>query len=270
MYQSSTDSTIKAVNNAADIALHTLESLKNGTLIWAQMLMSLEELVTGMGGATGILQNIKDFSAEFVAGGKDLFAKLENISEILIHPVTAAMGGVIPHADTTHRERLEAEIEARKTAKTTQDTNKAVIKTNDQVKADTDAIIAAKTKEREEDKTKRYAARTATPSEAAPVTVIPNAMKEGADKAKSDKAESLMNNQLDQSVVTNNKIDEQLKQMTNSNEFLKIIADTNPKLVELAEKQLAVSTMTQEQKDRAASRLRSENAKFSTDYAYSL
>jgi hypothetical protein len=83
-----------------------------------------------------------------------------------------------------------------------------------------------------------------------------------------DSTNKLLTSQVTHMVQQETKIDLQLKQMTKSAEYLKIIADTNPKLVELAEKQLAVSTMTQEQRDRTAKRMSSESSKFSADYSY--
>ena len=108
------------------------------------------------------------------------------------------------------------------------------------------------------------------PGEAPLVRIVPDTIQDSVMAMHASETTNLMSDQVELVTQQNSKIDQQLSNMTSSNQYLEIIADTNPILVDLAEKQLAVSTMNQDQKDKMASRMNSENAKFSANYSYAL
>jgi hypothetical protein len=72
---------------------------------------------------------------------------------------------------------------------------------------------------------------------------------------------------LELSEKCNAKLDNQIAQLNQSNNYLKIIADNAPVLVDLAQKQLAATTMTEDQRAKYMSQLTRSNGKLAAEYA---
>lgn len=72
---------------------------------------------------------------------------------------------------------------------------------------------------------------------------------------------------LDLSEKYNTKLDNQVAQLNQSNNYLKIIAENTPILVDIAQKQLAATTMTEQQRSKYMSQLSKSNNKLAAEYA---
>lgn len=284
MYKSSSDSVIVKINNVADIAMEMLTALLNGNMLFGALL-DTTRLANGI---------VSDFFGDQAAEFKDFTSALHNIGEDI--------KGLFPGSGEKHYERTDR-VAAREA---TRDYNSEIAKLKKEANQQSPAADAL-VKEREtkrvadEEKAKKEAnsqakikldqLKTGASTNAIPVSnlniptveqptvapntkelptvrVVPDPARDKAVETASSKSSELQSDQIALMSQHSTKIDEQLKQMTNSNEYLKVIADTNPKLLEVAEKQLAVSTMSQEQRDRVASRLRTESSKFNSDYSY--
>ncbi|MCK9369674.1 hypothetical protein M0R04_07180 [Candidatus Dojkabacteria bacterium] len=251
-YKDSSKSTVMRINIIKDIAANILTAMTTGGGILAAILLEIQNL-----GVVDVVSAITTLSTIII----DNFL---NFVQILTKGLSYIPGlGAIFEGMT---ERLGQQRTAAWQEQKDKNTARAERKQN----SVTD-IVATSQKKAESILTgieNQTISRPVLPGEAVPIKFSPDS--ESNQQKASNKAEELMTNQLDTSTQQLSKIDIQLKQMSTSNEYLKIIADTNPKLVDLAEKQLAVSTMTQEQKSKAASRMMSNNAKFTADYSYAL
>lgn len=273
-YKSASDSTIVHANYMADIAGKILSSILDGTIIWSGILDATRLL-------NGTTFSLTEFFQAQMADFKDFKTMLHNLGEILAHPWDESKRNM---QKTDNLANHEADVQHDNYIKQLREKEQADIAKNAEIRKreleidqkEQQRKQAALAKQREDTQAEREhianggVARPTTPGEKAIVEVAPNPTKESVDKTRSDKVNEVLTDQFLATVDQTNKIETQLKQMVQSNEYLKILAETNPKLVDIAEKQLAVSTMTQEQRDRMASRLRSENAKFSADYSYAV
>lgn len=244
-YKSSSDSTIVQLNYLADIAGQMLNALLDGTLLWGALL----DVTRGIGKTLGFVsekasmgwEKAKDMGSSFLNAIKDAERSVG------LHPAAN-----LP----TNR--------AEQAAKAAQ-----VVVTQEQTAAMAQNAVAQK-REVERKIAERKKTETAATPTVTPVTVVPNPITESTDKMVQTRAEEVQKGHTDLLTTQINKIDDQLKLMNDSNKYLKIISDAVPTLVDLAGKQLAAATMNEEQRKTMASKLKSENAKFNTDYSYAL
>ncbi|PPD55709.1 MAG: hypothetical protein CTY12_00185 [Methylotenera sp.] len=266
MYKSSSDSTIVYLNYLANIASKVWGVLTDGTALWQMFIHGINKLVDW---TTILVDFLQDALGKFIADFKDFGVYMHNIGEYIMHPIDESARDIkvadnADKYDVDYAKMVEVRETQRKAEKAERNKAEPVPTV---VKDPTTGGLRAYSELNEKDRT---VARPTTPGEKPTVHIAPNPTQDSIDKSRSDKAESIL---TDQSVLLTdqtNKIEYQLKQMVQSNEYLKVLAETNPKLLDVAEKQLAVSTMTQEQRNRAASRMSSENAKFSADYGYAV
>lgn len=281
MYKSSSDSTIVYLNYLANIASQVWNVLTDGTALWQMIIHGVNKIADVV---TLVGDFVSDFFGKFGADFDDFMAYMHNLGEYIKHPLDESARDIkvadnaekyeAGYAKMVEVRELERKVEKDKRNKA--EPAPTVIKdpTTGALRAYSDINKPDKTDKdatpKETKPTEMDVARPITLGEKPTVNIAPNPAKDSVDKSRSDKAESIL---TDQSVLLTdqtNKIEYQLKQMVQSNEYLKVLAETNPKLLDVAEKQLAVSTMTQEQRDRVASRMRSENSKFSADYGYAV
>lgn len=247
-YKSSSDSTIVAINYVADIAFAIWNSLTDGTAIWGAILDFTRLIATIPDGLTAL--------------GTTILGGLASVNEWMIDKINAITPSWLPKLEKPESFKSE-------------DFGKLLTKQVDSINATTkedkkDLIAEAKTKREQADKEIKTRQELQLKPTANPVKVEIAPTQQSKEEATADKAESLMTSQVGLVSEQNTKIDMQLKAMSESNNYLKVIAETSPKLLDMAEKQLAVSTMTEEQRTRVANNLRSQDAKFSANYNYAI
>lgn len=307
-YKSSSDSTIVAVNNVADISLGILDTIISGQLAWNELIQATRFI--------GIL--IKDFISGFSAFSDNVSSLFggEEAKPTDVAPTNKIETNTTAQPVTTQGEpsanplysNLTPEMKKaymRPPAKTAEENKKLDDENTAKINAKMDAAIKGETGAKPapakpiEPVAKPVPALEpiakpiepvakpvptpaplstsplnilppVIPGEAPLVRIVPDTIQDSVMAMHASETTNLMSDQVELVTQQNSKIDQQLSNMTSSNQYLKIIADTNPILVDLAEKQLAVSTMNQVQKDKMASRMNSENAKFSANYSYAL
>lgn len=261
MYQTSSDSNIIALNNIADIALEALNTLISGQLIWSGLYSLINLLGDKIGGlATVIVSGVERFINDF----QMLLAKL----------LPTWIGGGSEKEASLKAERKTIDAQHDFLVKNVFTTHTATEKNETQLGFVPEDLkkesVARHAREREKEKNDKEAlSKMVTPTPpAAPVKVEPTIAQANAEKTTTDRSYATAQFHTDLLTDQNNKIDQQLANMKDANLYLKTMAEVVPKLLDTAEKQLAVSTMTQDQKDKAAKSLGSWNAKFSADYSY--
>ncbi len=265
-YKDSSNSTMMRINIIKDIASNIFTAMTTGGGILAAILLEIQNLgvvdvataITTLG--TVIIDNFLDF-VQLLTKGLSYIPGLGAIFE----GMTERLGQKRTELWQEQKDKNDARAEKKSNSvgdivAASQKKAESILTSIEKVNTPIETKQAAETS----------IARNLLPGETTTVKLSPDPVKESNQQNTANKAEELMNNQLDNSTQQLNKIDIQLKQMSTSNEYLKIIADTNPKLVDLAEKQLAVSTMTQEQKSKAGIKMMAHSAKFTADYSYAL
>ncbi len=267
-YKSASDSSLMKVNVQIDIAKAMLKSALSGEMLLGFILGALDGLGVNI---LSIPMAIGDIFANVVVSPLLAFLQLLTKGLSYIPGLGNIMEGVSVGIGSTLAAIHQFHEDAMKTQQPSTAIAQIALAKSESAKQTAEIVGSTESINKPLAKIAPIQnGRSNAPGEALSVKVIPNPTTEGKTDKATDRAETLITKQLDESIQQGNKIDTQLKQMIKSNDYLKIIAESNPKLVELAEKQLAVSTMTQEQRDRTAKRLSSESAKFSADYSYAL
>lgn len=278
-YKSSSDSNIIAINNVADISLEILNTLMSGNLIWNLIAQStrytgelIDSFLLGFGDIGGFVGRMFDGDVKSYTDVA-MPSNPEDTTNTAVPAKTEAKTAPPVNAEPKPNSTpIEAPLYL---DNLTDDQKRRLLRApapTAEEKKKTDDEHAAKIKTRMEQASKEPTPN-ATPAgkvEAPVVKVLPDPLRDSATDANTNTTHNLLGNQVELVTQQNSKIDQQLSNMVSSNQYLKIIADTNPILVDLAEKQLAVSTMNQEQRDKLASRMSSESAKFSANYSYSI
>lgn len=263
-YKSSSDSTIVHLNYLADIGGQMLNALLDGTILWGAMLDVTRSF-------PAVFNTISNFFGMQMAEFKDFGAQMHNIGQYIAHIWSPSE---MKLEDTGNVARFTAEAAAKQTESNTVTlaiVKEAGVKREAAIKQEAEFKKQTAEVKKVADKGVALGPRAvATPAMAAPVKIIPDNVREGTDKLNQTKAEEVQKSHTDLLNAQVSKIDEQLKQMTDSNKYLKIISDAVPTLVDLAGKQLAAATMSEDQRRTMASRLKGESAKFSSDYSYAL
>lgn len=263
MYKQGNDSILVSLQQLFDIGAKAWESIKDGTWLMGYIVDATRYIPKVIASVEWLGATISEYllkGLSFLPAFGDNETK-KNIAEAHARREIAS-AKMAEDTATTHKTQAQNEIAE---IKNKYDTEQAKIKERGEAER-----AEIKRRGAEGETYKEATARPVSPGETQQVKVVPDPTTESKNDNRAYKTEEQLDTQTELLSQHKTTIDEQLKQMVNSNEYLKVIAETNPKLVDLAEKQLAVSTMTQEQRDRMASRMRSESAKFSADYSYAL
>lgn len=257
-YQSSAESMIVPINNVANKVENVWEAVKDGTLV-----------ATYIGeGILKIVELVKNLQFPSLDGLKDAFTTSpEEISNNL-SGIADWWSSMTASGDM----RLHHEEKPTDTTKMDIPQNNPISTSVSEQHTDFKNIFEDMRKKLEAPP--KPADQPDIPARPLPANQITNVKmtadpaKESVEQARTDKTESLMTNHINLAAKQVDKIEEQLQKMNNANEYLKTIAETNPKLLDIAEKQLVALTMNEQEKTRMAGRLRSESAKFASDYGY--
>ncbi|MGZ8924645.1 MAG: hypothetical protein ACXW2E_02055 [Nitrososphaeraceae archaeon] len=267
-YKSSSSSVIMAVNFIADVAGQMLSALLDGTILWGGIL-----------DATRLIAIIPRGIAML---GTVIFGGLASLNEYLIDSINKKTPDWFPKI-----EKPEAFNPNEFAESLSKQLNAETLGDNiaNRVPIQKDRLIELQQKQNEKQRELNDTTGVASNSKAnQPDFDIPELplnpkgttkveftqLQQNENEQKSTKTDNILHSQLELTNKQNTKIDQQLQQMVNSNNYLKVIAETNPKLVDLAEKQLAVSTMNEQQKERVAMRMKGESAKFNANYNYAV
>jgi hypothetical protein len=280
-YKSAQNSNAVMAMANLDIAKAMLTSLTSGQMILGYIFETLDRMGVNI---LSLPLAIGDFFANIFIAPFFSFLHLITKSLSYIPGLGNIMGGVsdnigqfLGSIHDMHEQAMRAQkptnvqeklLEAQTQGQKNTDTVSKAVATNTKQVEQLATPVPIKEPEQKVVEAPSLYARPTLPGETLNVKMQPNLTKDDKEESATERAERLMTQQLDQSIVHGNKIDFQMKQMVKSSNYLQVIAEISPKLLEVSEKQLAVATMSQEQKDRAAKRMSGESAKFNADYSY--
>ena len=259
-YQVSADSNLVKISIITDMVSQIATSMMDGTFLWAGMLSHLGDIRQLLGGAGDKIQAGAAATADTLNGWMNkLDAKLHPD-----HPYVRA---------TDNAAKLAA-----KQAEPSKPTD-AVALMVQQAQQQKQEITARISKEKEqkaneERLAKEHKEKTAeptaapTPASAQYVRPLTDPVKDSEDKSRSNRAEAVAQEHTNLLSAQTSNLDMQLVQLNKSTEYLKIMADAVPVMKDLAEKTLAATTMSEDQKGRFAQALKGKDTEFNAVYGY--
>lgn len=258
-YQSSAESWIVPINNVADKISNVWEAVKDGTLVATYIgegIFKILDMVKNL--------NFPDLSA--------ITHPIDHIEKVWSDKFTEI--GQNWDSFTSIFKPGDMNLSSDTIAKEAATTAIKLKKPNEEQKINMDNSIFEDMRKKLEAPPKPMDSQPEIPARSLPsnqvvnVKTVADPAKESVEQARTDKTESLMTNHINIATKQVDKIEEQLVKMNNANEYLKTIAETNPKLLDIAEKQLVAMTLNEQQKAQMATKLRTESAKFASDYSY--